>query len=81
MWFCSGYKKEFVIAQVVLGAAFLLLSLTSRIELLFVLSAAAGMRRASLCVVPFKLVNDIMHKEVCRLTFVSKFGHWDGKVK
>jgi hypothetical protein len=61
---CAGYKAEFLVHQVTLCGAFILLALTAHIVPLFLLAAAAGMRRASVSVVPYKLMNDVIHEEV-----------------
>nr|KAG5696578.1 hypothetical protein BaRGS_030446 [Batillaria attramentaria] len=54
-----GQKVEFVLVSLVLGCAMVLLAWTARLEVFFLLSAAAGLQRCCFYVVPFAVANDL----------------------
>ncbi|KAK7497295.1 hypothetical protein BaRGS_00011589 [Batillaria attramentaria] len=58
-----GYKVEFVVVQLVTGGCMVLLAVTARIELFFLLCVVAGMHRTCLYGVPYAATNDIIQNE------------------
>nr|KAG5707164.1 hypothetical protein BaRGS_017848 [Batillaria attramentaria] len=60
----KGHKVEFVLVQLVTGGSMVLLAVTARLELFFLLCVVAGLHRACLYVVPYAATNEIIHEEV-----------------
>nr|KAG5707161.1 hypothetical protein BaRGS_017845 [Batillaria attramentaria]KAG5707162.1 hypothetical protein BaRGS_017846 [Batillaria attramentaria] len=58
-----GHKVEFVLVQLVTGGCMVLLAVTARLELFFLLCVVAGLHRACLYVVPYAATNEIIHEE------------------
>nr|KAG5701795.1 hypothetical protein BaRGS_000785 [Batillaria attramentaria] len=58
-----GHKVEFVLVQLVTGGSMVLLAVTARLELFFLLCVVASMHRACLYSVPYAATNDVLHNE------------------
>nr|KAG5707159.1 hypothetical protein BaRGS_017843 [Batillaria attramentaria] len=60
----ESHKVQFVLVQLVTGGCMVLLAVTARLELFFLLCVVAGLHRSCLYVVPFAAVNDVVQAKV-----------------
>ncbi|KAK7497696.1 hypothetical protein BaRGS_00011091 [Batillaria attramentaria] len=58
-----GHKVEFVVVQLVTGGSMVLLAVTARLELFFLLCVVAGLHRSCRFVVPFAAMNAVVESK------------------